>query len=200
MPFRAKICNKRRLWLSSWPLWPCYNRRPQGQPRDTATPRSLWNVAKAPKSKNLPLGSSAPGAVSRLSVGRFGPDFEPPAPWGQLEVFLPLTTQTCDPPPGPVLPLPVVLTALGFPRYGVINIRTVEDWDWRSQHFLGLIFMGFPFPFPQTFVSRGSLHLHYSTSKLLHEHGYASFSYDITGMVCVCVCVWEGGAFFWPWW
>ena len=101
---------------------------PQGQSRDTATPRSLWNVAKAPKSRNLPLGSSAPGAVSRLSVCRFGPDFEPPAPWGQLEVFLPLTTQTYDPPPAPVLPLPGGVVASGS---SLVLPRAAADTRWQ---------------------------------------------------------------------
>jgi hypothetical protein len=86
---------------------------PQGQPRDTATPRSLWNAAKAPKFKNSLRGSSAPGAVSQLSIGRFGPDFEPPVPWGQLEVFLPLPAQTCDPPSAPVLPLTPLVDVVG---------------------------------------------------------------------------------------
>jgi hypothetical protein len=113
---------------------------PQGQPRDTATPRSLWNVAKAPKSKNLPLGSSAPGAVSRLSVGRFGPDFEPPAPWGQLEVFLPLTTQTYDPPPAPVLPL-----ALSWQV--AVCVRSVMYLEMRTWACYGWV--GWPYLIPK---------------------------------------------------
>ena len=102
---KTKTHNKARLWLPPWPLGPSHNRR--GSPEKQPPPRLPRRGTKAPKSPCLPRGSLAPSAVSRLSLGRFGPDFEPPAPWGQLEVFLPLTTPTLAPHSGPVIHLSI---------------------------------------------------------------------------------------------
>ena len=60
------------------------------------------------RSKSAPIQKLASRPLSSrsgfsLSVGRCGSDFEPPAPWGQMEVPLPLTPKTCDLPPAPVL-------------------------------------------------------------------------------------------------
>ena len=96
-------CDKVRPWLSHWGLGAFYNHR--GDPETQPPPMQLQQGPKAPKSLDLPHGSFAPGAVSRLSLGRFGPEFELPAGWGHLEVFLPLTPPTSAPHLGPIIHL-----------------------------------------------------------------------------------------------